>query len=107
MAGLFSQRSTRERWMVRRNDGAKCVAQSRGLECMGTGTFLWWSGKSTKWTSKCRQSWEYGAKIVRQVSSWKPDGITWVRVELGAAALTPNTAANKSDELSWDQAEVR
>ena len=41
---------------------------------------------------------------MRQVSSWKPAGVTWVRVELRAAALETNTAANKSDELSWDQA---
>ena len=47
------------------------------------------------------------AKIVKQVSSWKPAGITWVRVGLTAAALTPNTAANTSDELFWDRAEAR
>ena len=39
------------------------------------------------------------AKIVKQVSSWKL--AAWVRVGLKAAALTPNTAANTSDELSW------
>ena len=45
------------------------------------------------------------AKIVKQVSSWKPAGITWVRV--GAAALTPETVANTSDEISWDRAWAR
>ena len=35
-------------------------------------------------------------KIVKQVSSWRPAGITWVR-------LKPNTA----DELSWDRAKAR
>ena len=47
------------------------------------------------------------AKILKQVSSWKPACITWVRVELRAAALTPNTATNTSDELSWDRAKAR
>ena len=32
-------------------------------------------------------------KIVKQVSNWRPAGITWVRLEPGAAVLTPNTAA--------------
>ena len=35
-------------------------------------------------------------KIVKQVSSWRPAGITWVR-------LKPKTA----DELSWDRAKAR
>ena len=35
-------------------------------------------------------------KIVKQVSSWRQAGITWVRMEPRAAVLTPNT----SDELS-------
>ena len=35
-------------------------------------------------------------KIVKQVSFWRPAGITWVR-------LKPNTA----DELSWDRAKAR
>ena len=47
------------------------------------------------------------AKTVKQVSSWKRAGITWVRVEPRAAALTPNTAANTSDETSWDRAKAR
>ena len=47
------------------------------------------------------------ATILRQVSSWRPAGITWVRVELRAAALTPNTAANKSDELFCDRTKAR
>ena len=47
------------------------------------------------------------AQTVKQVSSWKPSGITWVRVEPRAVALTSNTAVNKSDELSWDRAEAR
>ena len=42
-------------------------------------------------------------KIVKQVSSWRQAGITWVRVGPRAAALTPNT----SDELSWDHAKAR
>ena len=46
-------------------------------------------------------------KIVKQDSSGKPAGITWVRVELRAPALTLNTAANTWDELSWDRAEAR
>ena len=44
------------------------------------------------------------AKTVKQVSSWKP---AWVRVDPRAAPLTPNTAANTSDELSWDRAMAR
>ena len=44
------------------------------------------------------------AKTVKQVSSWKP---AWVRVDPRAAPLTPNTAANTSDELSWDRAKAR
>ena len=44
------------------------------------------------------------AKIVKQVSSWRPAGITWVRGEPRAAVLTPNTAANTSDETSLDRA---
>ena len=35
-------------------------------------------------------------KIVKQVSFWRPAGITWVR-------LKPSTA----DELSWDRAKAR
>ena len=50
---------------------------------------------------------ETEAKIVKQVSSWKTAGITWVRVEQRARGLTPNTATNTSDELSWDRAEAR
>ena len=44
------------------------------------------------------------AKIVKQVSSWRPAGITWVRVEPRTAALTANTVANTSGETSWDRA---
>ena len=47
------------------------------------------------------------ARIVKQTSSWRPAGITWVRVEPRAAALTLNTAANTSDETSWDLAKAR
>ena len=47
------------------------------------------------------------AKIVKQVSSWKPTGITWVRVEPRAAALTPKTAENKSDEQFCNRAKAR
>ena len=41
-------------------------------------------------------------KIVKQVSSWRQAGITWVRMD-PRAALSPNT----SDELSWDRAKPR
>ena len=47
------------------------------------------------------------AKIVKQILSWRPVGITWVRVAPSAAALTPNTAATASDETSWDRAKAR
>ena len=47
------------------------------------------------------------AKIVKQASSWRPAGITWIRAEPKAVALTPNTAANTSDETSWDRAKAR
>ena len=53
------------------------------------------------------------AKIVKRVSSWRPAGITWVRLEQSrAAALTPSTATttrttrNTSDELSWERAKA-
>ena len=53
------------------------------------------------------------AKIVKRVSSRRPAGITWVRLEQSrAAALTPRTAAttkttkNTSDELSWKRAKA-
>ena len=45
------------------------------------------------------------AKIVKQVSSWRPAGITWVRLENTAA--TTKTMRNKSEELSWDRAKAR
>ena len=45
------------------------------------------------------------AKIVKQVSTWRPAGITWVRLENTAA--TTKTMRNTSDELSWDRAKVR
>ena len=53
------------------------------------------------------------AKIVKRVSSWRPAGITWVRLEQSrAAALTPSTATttrttrNTSAELSWERAKA-
>ena len=42
------------------------------------------------------------AKVVKQVSSWRPAGITWVRLENTAA--TTKTMRNTSDELAWDRA---
>ena len=42
-----------------------------------------------------------------QISSWGIAGVTWVRVEPRAAALTLNTAANRSDETSWDLVKAR
>ena len=44
------------------------------------------------------------AKIVKQVSSWKPAGIP---VGQSGTALTPNAAATTSDETSWDRAHAR
>ena len=52
-------------------------------------------------------------KIVKQVSNWRPAGITRFSLEPRAAVLTPNTAAttrttrNTSSELSWDRAKPR
>ena len=43
------------------------------------------------------------AKIVKQVSSWRPAGITWVRLE----PRTTRTTRNTSDEVSWDRAKAR
>ena len=43
------------------------------------------------------------AKIVNRVSSWRPAGITWVRLE----PRTTRTTRNTSDELSSDRAEAR
>ena len=56
---------------------------------------------------------ETATKIVKQVSNWRPAGITWVRWGPRAAVLTPNTAAttrttrNALNELSWDRAKPR
>ena len=43
------------------------------------------------------------AKIVKQMSSWRPAGITWVRLEPRMTRTTRNT----SDEPSWDRAKTR
>ena len=53
-------------------------------------------------------------KVVKQVSSWRPAGITLVRMEQSRAAeLSTNTDAttktmrNTTDEFSWERAEAR
>ena len=48
---------------------------------------------------------ETEAKIVKQVSSWRLAGVTWVRLENTAA--TTKTMRNTSDELFWDRAKAR
>ena len=83
----------------------------------GTGPVSWWSWidglrdvkamREHKVDIKVSTIIESEAKIVKQVSSGRPAGMTRVRVEPRAAALTPNTAANTSDETSWDRAEAR
>ena len=45
------------------------------------------------------------AKIMKQVSSWGPAGIKWVRLENTGA--TTESMRNTSDELSWDGAKAR
>ena len=72
VAGVFSQRSTRDRWMERRSDGAKCVPQSRGLEQRRRCKHVWAQGQSVG-------NLGTEAKIVRQVSSWKLAGTTSIR----------------------------
>ena len=58
--------------------------------CTGTRTVSWWSIKVDINVSTVIGT---DTKILKQVSSWKPAGITWVRVEPRAEALAPNTAA--------------
>ena len=109
IAGMeyFRSEVLMERWMRTHKamDLPTCVPRSRA--CTGTGDSFMVEWKEHEVDIKVSTIMGTEAKIVGQVSSWKPAGITWVRVGLRAAALTPNTAANKSDKLSWDQAKAR
>ena len=110
--------------MERRIDGAKCVPQSKDLNsdddarmCGHSDSFMVdlrmdvfqdvKAMKEHKEDIKVSTIIGTEAKVVKQVSSWRPAGITWVRAGPRAPALTPNAAANTSDELSWDRAKAR
>ena len=104
---------TQKRWSRMRTTKPSTWTTTTMQPRMDTETVSWWRWglMCSKTRKRCREhkvDFEVAAligtetKIVKQVSSRRPVGITWVRMEPRAAALTPKT----SDKLSWDPAKA-